>query len=175
MRTPLIASSALLALAASFATASAALIIHTTPGLVSPALTLDAGTYKIAATGAAGNAGRNGGVAGGFGVVIRSTFTFASLQTLRIVVGGQGGVDSGGGGGGGGGTFVFWVSAGLDDQPLLAAGGFSGNQGGNGGGVSRGGTGDGGAAATFLAAAGAAASALPPVAAAAAAGVAVLA
>ena len=38
MRTPLIASSALLALAASFATASAALIIHTTPGLVSPAL-----------------------------------------------------------------------------------------------------------------------------------------
>jgi hypothetical protein len=85
-------------------------------------ITLNPGTYDIAAYGAQG-----GGFGGNQGAEVAAQFSFQSPLTLTILVGGAGGAAQQGGedaGGGGGGSFV--VNAGT---PLLVAGGGGGSSG----------------------------------------------
>ena len=89
MRTLLLAGSTLLLLPASVATAAAAPIFSfTAPGFYFP--TLAPGAYDIVATGAGGGNGATFTL-GGLGAVVEGTFTFAAPETLRVLVGGQGG------------------------------------------------------------------------------------
>jgi hypothetical protein len=96
-------------------------------------ITLNPGTYDIAAFGAQGGSGivwpfSSGGP--GLGAEMQAEFSFTTATTLTILVGGAG-TNNGAGGGGGGGSFVVNGSA-----PLLIAGGGGGGCGtyGNGGG-----------------------------------------
>jgi hypothetical protein len=139
MRTPLLASTSLLALAASVATASAASI--TTFGYTGGLQTFTASTagiYDILAFGAQG--GGFGSLAGGLGAEIGGDFALSAGQTLSIAVGGLGGAEPLGngsdGGGGGGGSFVLEPSG----TALVIAGGGGGTGGGNPGGIGMTGT-----------------------------------
>jgi hypothetical protein len=93
-------------------------------------ITLNAGTYDIAAYGAQGGIGEFGS-AGGFGAGMSGQFSFSGPTTLTLLVGGVGGNAPLNGnanataGGGGGGSFVVYGAT-----PLVIAGG-----GGGGGGV----------------------------------------
>lgn len=78
--------------------------------------TLAAGTYDFLAIGASG-----GGSNGGLGALVRTRVTFATTQTISILVGGLGATGDGGDGGGGASFLV-----GADNQPLLIAGGGAG-------------------------------------------------
>ena len=92
-----------------------------------------AGIYDITAYGAQGG-GDLAGDKGGYGAKIAVEVTLTQGETLRIVVGGQGGAGttgtdgSTGGGGGGGGTFVIETNNGTNavSQPIVIAGGGGG-------------------------------------------------
>jgi hypothetical protein len=126
------AATALLALAALTAPASAT-TIFSTPGLTS--FTASPGSYLIVAIG--GSGGTNAS-AGGRGASIEGSFTFTTSEVLSVMVGGQGedGSVDGHGGGGGGGSFVV----GPNNTPMVIAGGGGGGgvpgfQGGDAGGI----------------------------------------
>ncbi|MEI6764438.1 MAG: PKD domain-containing protein [Bacteroidota bacterium] len=67
--------------------------------------------------------GAQGGNTGGLGARMRGEFTGLNGQTLKILVGGQGGMNGANNAGGGGGSFVT-TSA---NSPLIIAGGGGGN------------------------------------------------
>jgi hypothetical protein len=105
-------------------------------------ITLNPGTYDIAAYGAKGGSAVGG--AGGYGAEMEGQFSFATTVTLTLLVGDNG--SSGSGGGGGGGSFVVNGST-----PLVIAGGgggagleYSGSEGGAGLDLTEGGSGGGG-------------------------------
>lgn len=106
----------LLALIGITAPASATTIFRT-PGMTS-FTPLPGVAYLIVAT---GGSGANSAGTGGLGASIEGSFTFATSETLTVIVGGQGGVESEDdhGGGGGGGSFVV----GPNNTPLVIAGG----------------------------------------------------
>ena len=81
-------------------------------------ITLNPGTYDITAYGAQGGGGFNS--SGGLGAEMEGQFSFATVTTLTLLVGGDG--EAGGYvGGGGGGSFVVNGS-----RPLVVAGGGGG-------------------------------------------------
>jgi hypothetical protein len=75
------------------------------------------GTYRIEAWGAQGG---GGGYGGGFGARISGEFTLSMGETIRILVGQQGGTSYGGGGGG---TFVVRTPFNTNAAILAIAGG----------------------------------------------------
>jgi DNA-binding beta-propeller fold protein YncE len=101
-------------------------------------ITLNAGTYIIAAYGAPGGYGY-GGASGGMGAEMEAKFYFPTSTTLTLLVGGGGGSSTAFSGAGGGGSFVVEGST-----PLVIAGGGGGGGEGTGGYPYGGGLGDNG-------------------------------
>ena len=83
------------------------------------------GDYRIEAIGAAGgyDVGSNGGIYRGRGARMKGTFRLSGGETIHILVGQEGGINTvGSAAGGGGGTFVVRGSS----TPLIVAGGGGG-------------------------------------------------
>jgi hypothetical protein len=117
---------ALLSVIVSAADAEATTIDFSSTGSIVTYTVPATGVYEINAFGAEGgvNSGIGGARSAGLGADASGQFSLTAGETLRILVGGQGGNGSGvdGGGGGGGGSFVALAGVPAQGSPGNAAG-----------------------------------------------------
>ena len=125
-RHPFLAGVALTSVIVSAAGAKATTIDFNYTGSIVSFTAPVTGVYDIEAFGAQGgvNAGIGGARSAGLGAEVSGQFNLIAGETLKILVGGQGGNGSGldGGGGGGGGSFVALANVPAQGSPGNAAG-----------------------------------------------------